>query len=379
MKHKSILVLSSLFATILILNGCFLANTENSFHLAGVDDSAIALDVNNDGKTDLLQPKKTDGIVHLSSGIQFGERALNWKPVAVSQAGELLLGGSLFIKDIDEDGQLDALVRIGLKSQIWYGGEGYRDAYILPGGCAFVDVNGDGLPDIVNRGKLDRRKRVILEVRFCEDLEKLRFKDAQIMERVPALLNFSMLDLDDDGLPELVARTKKGYQVYRNDWESDQGFTKVGQPKTMPGELTGWLSTDKGKSYRPCAWHKKGEFRILAFTKQLVVEETQIMKVPTRPMSISVGNLNGDKHPDLAILPSLAGNDETTPPADAPQYNGCLIFHGQDDGSFKDAGQIAVRAAASTVLVAQFNGKGLDDLGFTGYDERFTVKRSEAF
>jgi len=306
-------------------NGTFQNANTGTYYAAGSWPIGVSIgDVNGDGKNDLVITDQQAGGVIVLAGNGDGTVQDNTKLSYASGGGPNTGSTSHFnpalLADFNHDGHLDAMVpdyRYNFVYLQGYGDGSFRSAmnyYSQPTGIglptsveiASGDFNGDGIPDFVvgnaNLGGFDSGITI-----FLSDPDGSMQPGVNYAGATGAQLNYvAVADFDGDGKLDIAATDLVNGVV--------QIFTGVGDGTFVIGPV---YPTDSGAA---SAW------------------------------GIVAADLNGDGHPDLAVVNQTNGG--------ASSDVGVLLNNGK--GAFSTSVNYALSTAAQEISAADLGNKEMD-------------------
>lgn len=283
---------------------------------AGVRPSAVAIgDVNSDGHTDVLAVSAGDRQLSIFTQIQPETVPASFQPpdhVFVN-----LLPSALALADVNGDGSLDAAVANQLSSDVslllndGHGGflkTSARD-YAVPReplSVALVDLNQDGLPELIVRSEAAGMLTVL---RNSGGSYPANLRSDSALAAAPLAL--AVGDIDGDNFPDaVVALADSSFHVLWNDgtgrlFEDRQSAVSLrggGQVSAL-----GLVDLDQDGSLDVVAASGPSQqlfvlrnTRIRRSTRGLeLLSGTQ--PVGPDPVAIATADFNGDGHPDVAV------------------------------------------------------------------------------
>jgi hypothetical protein len=231
---------------------------------------------------------------------------------------------TIVVADFNGDGALDLAVATYYSVNILLGnGDGtfqavqYYYASIDPFSVAVGDFNGDGHPDLAVVGYLvvggnnDSRVSILLGAGDGT------FQAAQSYTVGFDPLSVAVEDLNGDGYPDLIVANSAG-----------EFASEIGSVSILLGNGDGTFQDAKNYAAGPT------------------------------PLSVAVGDLNGDGHPDLAV--ATDGSED--------EYGGVTVLLGNGDGTFQEPKKYDLGVGFHSVAVGDLNRDGHPDLAVIGYD-----------
>ncbi len=290
--------------SVLLGNGDGSFQTAHTF-AAGVEPSAVAVgDFNGDGNADLAiaDPFRDKASVFLGNGDGSFQTAHTYATGRYSD--------SVAVGDFNGDGIPDLAVAngdaFGTVSVLLGHGDGSfqpnREFEVgsEPGSVVVGDFNGDGIPDIATANVYDGTVSVLLGNGDGS------FQPARFFAAGSRPYSVAVGDFNGDGILDLAVA----------DGGDGSGNGQGGSVLLGNGDGT----------FQPA----------------------QTFAAGNRPISVAVGDFNGDSIPDLVVANSTDGTVSV------------LLGHG--DGSFQPARDFAVDSFAGFVAVGDFTGDGIPDL-----------------
>lgn len=329
----------------------------HSFHKVQGSD-VVAVDMNSDGAQDLVVFRSPEMDVLLNN-----KRGHLGRPVGYRL--EQGMHAKLHLADINGDQRQDVLASSG---QVFMAEEhGYATAGIkLPETIKWLpsDLNGDGATDLLTvklykdqRGKSKQHIAVILNLKDAVDGgKKLRVKKLAQLESVPG--DYQLGDFDRDGDPDLAVLLPKGeknLKVYENKLSDDEGFVLAQEYQV--GTASAIFSGDFNDDSLPdliLSLSDKSEGKVLAGTGHLKFEDKPVLKLPGPLRSLAFGNLDGDRHTDLALVCYGVGAGNFS--------KDVILYSGNGVGGFEEMERWDVHPRPAKVLVVDLEGSPLQDV-----------------
>jgi hypothetical protein len=305
-----------------------------------------AADFDGDGNVDLVVMTTTGFAVLLNNGNGSFRQVSFSTPLPV----EWVATG-----DLNMDGNQDIVVvpRVGPGGTVYvYLGDGSGGfagpgvAY-LPGDfhIAIGDVNGDGIPDLVNSG---------VNVALGKGDGTFRASVHHTVESPATNYNLALADLRNDGLNDIVAEGAGAVSVLLN---GGKGKFQDGNWTAVPGAGNCGAAADYNRDGKPdLALPTLRGITILLGTGKAASPFTTGATVPLTSVGCPVtGDLNGDGIPDLLV--------ETY---DSQGGGGTMVAYlGNGDGTFTQESSAAISATGYIVL-GDFNHDGKLDWAISG-------------
>lgn len=352
----------------LLLAGCLNQGGTRIYDLPHVDDAAVPIDVNGDGRDDILQPTAEGLSVYLNQNGKLAAEAKNLELKAHRKMGELLPGATLSAGDFNHDGKCDVMLWESLRTQVWLNQSGPLQKFESPSSLILADMNGDGTPDIVKRGDMDRFRNTKIELLLGTDAESLQFEEGSSINAVHDLQPFAVPDLDGDGIPDLALESPEGLSLYSHR----EGRFKKQTTSKYEGALLGWASLEESKPAYMFRWIDEQGLVIFGNSGDFRYREVATLPIPRRPSSLALGQLNDDETWDLVALPPPKGVDDIPPPP-PQETTGFYLFLAEEGPKFGTPQTAGVRPSAATVKVGDFDGKKAKDLFFFGFEPKVVV------
>jgi hypothetical protein len=330
---------------------CFLSNLNDSTNKFG----ALLLDLNRDGKADLIEQRQTSGSpLKVSIGLGNGNFA---PPVYYGAPPQPETYYSLFGGDLDGDGWTDIVYAIDDTVVVWRNhGDGTLEApIVIP-----VDLFVFGLFDVDGDGKLDLWGEQISTGRLAVALGLGNGSFGPVIASALGSLRAmgsAMGDLDGDGKPDLLGFTSDGSasQIFfgdgagafvagpspalRGEWDGiadlngdgrNEGvgldyYTNltvvqaVNPDRTLPPassipapvNISGWTGfNDLNGDGRPdivCTANTSAEYSVALAGAGAPLPVVPEFATGSRPMEVAVGDLNGDGHLDVVTANAADG------------------------------------------------------------------------
>ncbi len=210
----------------------------------------------------------------------------------------------------------------------------YPSAPALHGGVKLIDINGDGLADLVQDGK----------VRFSTGEG---FGPYVSLSITPTVLG----DVDGDGLQD--SARYYGSSTIKIEKSNGNGiFTNIADlPRGSGGDL--YLIDINGDGFADLVRHNKTEKKVyISFFKDSTFLDETFFDINVTYKSISFADINGDGLVDLAVN-QYDYNEPTT---------SVYTYLSDGSGSFGDYILTTVSATGSGVVFSDINGDGNSDL-----------------
>lgn len=309
-----------------------------------------------------LQPVFPDG------DLPFSEKFF----LPVQQLSSILNARTSVTADIDGDGKMDLLNAGNGMSSIFLNKStentiAFEKAWELPadinilgtGAIAAGDINADGRPDIVvNAPTL----KVLVNTSSAGSISFAPPVD--IYNR--ACARMSIVDLDDDGRPEIVAAigsNAEGIKVFRN----------IGNPATILFELATQLPNDDGYALNDIDLDGKPDFILRNGGSQdisvirnnstpgtITFESPRILLTPGYPLAVAVADMNEDGRKDVVVAI-----------ANTTTY---CVFHNQSGTGalvFNTRVNYQAEKNLANIELADLNGDGKADIVLSYRDEKY--------
>ena len=199
---------------------------------------------------------------------------------------------------------------------------------IRPSSVAIGDFNRDGIPDlaVANEGPAPYYQDGSISILLGTGDGS--FTAAATIPAGDTPTAIAIADFNGDGASDLVI-VNNGYWV---DGEIGYAFVKGQTAKVFLGNVDGTF------------------------------QSAEVLFVREAPISVAVGDFNGDGVPDLAVLSNYA------PPF--ARAGTVTVLLGQGDGSFQGAGYFDVGFVSYSVAAGDFNGDGVVDLVVTNVGQQ---------
>jgi hypothetical protein len=324
-----------------------------------------ATDLNGDGRRDVLTLDGSNAIsVLLGTGDGSFERKRSYKTPSVDIADIADLNGDkrpdLVIASSEED---EPIIAVLLNAG--NGSFPARHTYRTGGPVAWFaidDVNGDGEPDLVTANSLsddsgDEDSAVQGSVSVLLNKGDGSFRPRRDYELEHSPSEFALDDLNHDGLPDLVITTEDDdiVSVFLN---RDGGFGAGRDYKTGPEPATLEVHDLNGdgrpdlvtlSSYSDNEDSANGSVSVLLNSGDGSFGARHDYETGDSPVSLVIGDLNGDRRADLVTSNSGDGS--------------VSVLVNKGDGSFGATRDYPVGGdAAPVVAISDLNGDGSPDL-----------------
>jgi hypothetical protein len=288
----------------------------NYNYAAGPGPSSVAVgDFNGDGKPDLAV---TNSGYNSSIGVLLGNGDGTFQAAVSYAAGSA--PRSMAVGDFNGDGKPDLAVANGSGISVLLGnGDGTFEAAVNyatgsdPHSVAVGDFNGDGKPDLAVANQSSSNVSVLLgngDGTF----------QAAVNYAVGGASSVAVGDFNGDGKPDLAVTSPQA------------SFFGVGNVSVLLGNGDG-------------TFQAAGNYA-----------------VGSLPVSVVVGDFNGDGKPDLAVANFLSIFS-----------SGISVLLGNGDGTFQAAVNYGAGPNPNALAVGDFNGDGKPDLAVANPDESFNV------
>jgi hypothetical protein len=325
---------------------------------AGAGPTSVAVgDFNGDGIPDLAVANfySANVSVLLGNGDGSFQDARNFA------AG--LYPGSVAVADVNDDGLLDLVVANGSINNVSVllgNGDGTFQAArnfaagADPDAVAVGDFNGDGLPDLAvadSGGSSGYGQGVSVLLGNGDG----SFQAARTFAAGSLPISVAVADVNGDGLPDLVVANERSNNVSvllgngDGSFQAAQSFAAGTDPTSVAvGDFNG-----DGHPDLAVANVLSNTVSVLLGNGDGSFQAAQSFAAGTDPESVAVGDFSGDGIPDLAVADfgDLLGNGA-----------GVSVLLGNGDGSFQAAKSFAAGTYPVSVAVGDFNGDGLPDL-----------------
>jgi hypothetical protein len=215
---------------------------------------------------------------------------------------------------VADSGDFNTNTGAGVSILLGNGDGSFRPAHTFAAGVhpvsvAVGDFNGDGVPDLAVTPRYDGEVSVLLGNGDGS------FGPARLFPIGDDSESVAVGDFNGDGIPDLAV-------------------VDVGDGHGHGIGLSVLLGNGDGSFQRPVSY-----------------------SAGPNPVSVAVGDFNGDGIPDLVVADALVGLHDT--------YVYVLLGHG--DGSFQPAQSFPAGTYARSVAVGDFNGEGIQDLAVVSY------------
>jgi hypothetical protein len=267
---------------------------------------------------------------------------------------------------------------------------------------ATTDVNGDGIPDLVSTGGvllgngdgtfqdpvpfigLTGQPPIAVAVLAGDRLAVGRHDGVSILEHVSGasfqvvanyavsggtrngiMMRMAVADLNGDGIQDLVTTDNRGVNVFLGN--ADGTFRLASSPRTFFNNASSVAVADFDGDGKPDLAVGHGDIidgygvrRVMVFrgngdgTFQDPVEYDLGIRGGESPTDVAAVDLNGDGHPDIAVLDAWGGY--------------VILMMNQGDGTFTRGPSIRITGGleATSLVVADFNNDGIPDLAACG-------------
>ncbi len=327
--------------------------------MANYPRQVIAVDLNKDGKTDLVSANS--GQAQTAVAYRMGAGDGTFGNVTTQTAGNSTFG--VVAVDLNKDGNLDLVtansnsndvsVRLATGAGQFAANSTQYKAGADTRAVAAGDLNGDGAPDLVavNYGS----SNISIFINNGDGT----FKGQNNLSVGPSPQHVILSDLNKDGRLDVVTANANGNNV---SIRLGDGAGSFGNQSVAAAGSSPW-------SVAAADWNKDGKMD-LAVVNNGIVTGTYVVSIlqgdgagsfaqavnidvgnQTVPRGAVVADLNKDGNPDLVV----AGYGNNTIP----------VLIGKGDGTFEPVAAVTGPAFPQSIDVADFNGDGFLDLAAT--------------
>jgi hypothetical protein len=306
-----------------------------------VGTSVVLVDLNGDGKLDLLTGSSS------SVGVLLGKGDGSFAAM-VDYPGGI---GSVALGDLNGDGKLDLLTRIGSSVGVLLGkGDGTFDTWAIsptgnhPGAIALGDLNGDGKLDVVSANQASETASVLLgkgDGTFAVNVDYPAGNG-------PAAV--ALGDLNGDGELDLAVANDNSVSVRLGagdgSFAGNVDYPIANRPTAIAlGDLNGDGKLDM------VAVGTVGTASVLLGTGGGMLAANLDYQVGTNPNGVALGDLNGDGKLDMVVANVGFEADWSV-----------SVLLGKGDGTFADKVDYDTGEGPSAVTLGDLNGDGNLDI-----------------
>ena len=229
---------------------------------------------------------------------------------------------------------------------------------------ATADMNGDGIPDLVTLSTDDSTVNVVT----VDPKGDFILLSPQSFTDIPQMSSVAIVDVNGDGIPDVVisdgSGSAAGVRVLLNDGHgklaADASYPSETSPGAGPVSVIAADVNGDGKPDLVTANAGDGTVSVLVNNGDGSFAPPVSYAAGSDPVAVAVGDLNGDGFPDLAVADS-AGNSVQV-----------LLNNG--DGTLASPVAIADGTGPVAVVLADVNGDGhLDIVVADGGDSKVAV------
>ncbi|PYJ96801.1 MAG: VCBS repeat-containing protein [Verrucomicrobia bacterium] len=341
----------------------------------------VAGDFNSDGKLDLAVADGLSGTVAVLLGngdgtFQAGHNVgAGWTPVSVAAS------------DFNSDGKLDLAVGGGDGSVTVLLGSGdgsftmtptSYSAGTLPPFVAVGDFNGDDKPDVAVANLGSTNVSVLL------GKGDGTFQAAVNFAAGTNPVSVAIGDFNGDGKSDLAVAITGTYPAYTNGgvsvllgkgdgtFEAAVNYGAGTNPVSVAvGDFNGDGKLDlavANQGATPVSNQSRGTLSVLLGNGDGTFQAAVNYDAGTGPASVAVGDFNGDGKPDLAVA-----NTGSFTNATSTKDGSVSLLSGKGDGTFQAAVGFGAGISPFSMAVSDFNGDGRLDLAVVSHDGNVSV------
>ena len=337
---------------------------EGRHYPAGKEPNFVTLaDVNGDGKLDVIVANSGDSTVSVFLGD--GHGGLVPAPGSPFAAGPS--PNDIAVADFNRDGKLDlAIANHTAKQFTLLLGDGHGGFHPAPGspftiatrphshGIAAGDFNGDGNIDVTIEDWGDDKVVVVLG----DGKGGFSTPGTQYPVGRHPYERLRAADMNGDGRADIVTANFEGENVTVLLSDGKGFHPAAGSPFACPPDPFGHVLADVNGDGKPdvviAHYSGQGTDPSKDAVSVLLNLGDGRLGPATRyvaghlPVEVAVGDINGDKHPDIAVADMGGG--------------GVTILLGDGNGGFRNAGFVPTGAGAEGVALGDLNGDGKVDV-----------------
>lgn len=323
-------------------------------------------DVNADGKLDILVANSQDGTITVLLGD--GRGGVSPAPGSPFAAGPE--PNDIAVADFNHDGHLDLAIANHTVPQFTLllgdGKGGFHPATGSPftiltkphsHGIAAADFNGDGNIDVAIESWAEDKVTVVLG----DGKGSFATPGTQYAVGRHPYERLRAADMDGDGRPDIVTANFEGANITVLLTDK-RGFHQApGSPYACPPNPFGHALADVNGDGKPdvVVAHYSGHATdpssdAVSVLLNVAGKDGRRLAQATRydaghlPIAVAVGDINGDKHPDIAVA-NMGGG-------------GVTVLLGDGHGAFRTAGFWATGRGPASIAVGDLNGDGKADV-----------------
>jgi len=347
--------MKKIIALILCLGAAMVGRAQVSFALSpspptvgNTPRTIVVVDVNGDGKPDLLTPNGVANTVSVMTNNGSGGFALCASPGTGNNPSAIAVG------DFNRDGKKDCVVvnyygnTLTVLTNNGSGGFAMMATPSVgnhPQGMAVADVNGDGWPDLICANSSDNNLMVLIN----NGMGGFGPAKPYVVGSVP--VSVKAADVNGDGKPDLISANQGGANITVLTNDGSGGFGGV--PATYPaGNSAHWIlvADVNGDTNKDLICANSGDNTITVFLNDGTggFGSTATYNVGNSPMEVTAADVDGDGRVDLAV---------------ANRYDSSVsVLLNDGAGAFTAGPPVAVDGNPFGIAAADVDGDGEVDL-----------------